>query len=143
MLLIRLRVLDMILNCMMPAYSCYIIIHSWFPPDEKSITYSLLIDLHDIFIRFYWFSILVKVLFEFFAHLSWKLKWALRNESNIFSVDRGINQKRTENCINARSALFQKFSAIFSVDTSINWKNIRFISYHLIFISFQQRNRSF
>ena len=29
----------------------------------------------------------------------------LRNESNIFSVDRGINQKRTENCINARSAL--------------------------------------
>ena len=30
-----------------------------------------------------------------------------------------------------------------SVDTSINRTNIRFISYHLIFISFQQRNRSF
>ena len=64
----------------------------------------------------------------------------LRNESNIFSVDRGINQKRTENCINARSALLQKFSVLFSVDTSINRKNIKFISYHLIFNSFQQRN---
>ena len=48
----------------------------------------------------------------------------LRNESNFFSVDRGINQKRTENCINARSALLQKFSVLFSVDTSINRKNI-------------------
>ena len=62
------------------------------------------------------------------------------NLLNIFSVDRGINQKRTENCTNARSALFQKFSVLFSLDTSINRKNIRFISYHLIFISFQQRN---
>ena len=44
----------------------------------------------------------------------------LRNESNIFLVDRGINQKRTENCINARSALLQKFSVLFLVDTSIN-----------------------
>ena len=43
-----------------------------------------------------------------------------------FSVDRGINQKRTENCINALSALLQKFSVLFSVDTSINRKNIRF-----------------
>ena len=63
----------------------------------------------------------------------------LRNECNIFSDDRGINQKRTENCINARSALMQKFSVLFSglfsVDTSINRENIRFISYHLIFIS--------
>ena len=64
----------------------------------------------------------------------------LRNEFNIFSVDRGF--KRRENCINARSALLQKFSVLFSVDISINRKNIRFISYHLIFISFQQRNRS-
>ena len=39
--------------------------------------------------------------------------------------------------------LLQKFSVLFSVDTSINRKNIRFISYQLIFISFQQRNRSF
>ena len=66
----------------------------------------------------------------------------LRNESNIFSVDRGINQKRTENCINARSALLQKFSILFSVETSIIRKNIKFISYHLIFISFQQWNQS-
>ena len=32
----------------------------------------------------------------------------LRNESNIFSVDRGINQKGTENCINAHSAFVAK-----------------------------------
>ena len=56
----------------------------------------------------------------------------LRNQSNNFSVDRGINQKRTENCINEHSALLQKFSVLFSIDTSINLKNIRFISYHLI-----------
>ena len=44
----------------------------------------------------------------------------LRNESNIFfSVDRGINQERTEKCINALlRALMQKFSVLFSVDTS-------------------------
>ena len=52
-------------------------------------------------------------------------------------------KKKLENSINARSALLQKFSVHFSVDTSINRKNIRTISYHLIFISFQQRNRSF
>ena len=46
----------------------------------------------------------------------------LRNESNIFSVDPGINQKRKENCINVRSALFQTFSILFSVDTSIDRK---------------------
>ena len=51
--------------------------------------------------------------------------------------------KRTENCINTHSALLQKFCVLFLVDTSINRKNIRFISYHLIFISFQQRNWSF
>ena len=63
----------------------------------------------------------------------------LRNEFNIFSVDRGINQKRTENCTKARSALLQKFSVLFSVDTSSNRKNIRFISYDLIFIASQDR----
>ena len=46
----------------------------------------------------------------------------LRNESNIFSVDRGINQKRTENCINSRSALLQKFSVLYPVDTLFNRK---------------------
>ena len=44
----------------------------------------------------------------------------LRNESNIFSADPGINQKRTENCINVLCTLLQKFSILFSVDTSIN-----------------------
>ena len=32
----------------------------------------------------------------------------LRNESYIFSVDRGINQKSTENCINARIVMLCK-----------------------------------
>ena len=50
----------------------------------------------------------------------------IRNKSNIFPVDPGINQKRMENCINAPSALLQKFSILFSVDTWINWKNIIF-----------------
>ena len=63
----------------------------------------------------------------------------MRNESYNFSVDRGINLKRTENC----SALLQKFSVLFSVDTSINRNDIRFTSYHLIFFSFQQRNLLF
>ena len=57
----------------------------------------------------------------------------LRNDSNIFPVDQGINQKRMENCVNAPSELLQKFSILFSVDTWINWKNIRLISYHFIF----------
>ena len=39
----------------------------------------------------------------------------LRNESNIFSVGPGINQKRTENCINARSVLLQTFSVLFQL----------------------------
>ena len=60
----------------------------------------------------------------------------------IFSVDRGINQKRTENCINARSALLLMFSILSPVDTSINGKNIRFISYHLIFNAFRDSNHS-
>ena len=55
-----------------------------------------------------------------------------------FSVDRGINKKRTENCINEHSALLQKFSILFSVDTSINLKNIKFISYHLISFHFNK-----
>ena len=43
-----------------------------------------------------------------------------KNESNIFSVDRGINQIRMENCINTGSALFQEFSSPLLIDTSIN-----------------------
>ena len=46
----------------------------------------------------------------------------LRNESNIFSIDGDINQKRMDSCINSHSALLQKFSVIFSVDTLINQK---------------------
>ena len=57
-------------------------------------------------------------------------------------VDWGIDQNRTENCINARSALLQKFSDFFYlVDNSINQKNIRFIfnlSYHFCFIAWKQ-----
>ena len=37
-----------------------------------------------------------RILNDSYAYLN-----ALRNESNIFLVDRGINQKSTENCINA------------------------------------------
>ena len=37
----------------------------------------------------------------------------LRNKSKNFSFDRGINQKRTENCINAHSALLAKFPFFF------------------------------
>ena len=48
-----------------------------------------------------------------------------------FSADRGINQK---SC----SALLQMFSVMFTVDTLINGKYIRHISYHLIFIAFQE-----
>ena len=48
------------------------------------------------------------------------LRWSLfqlfnelRDQSYIFSVDRGINQKRTENYINGSSALLQKFFIFF------------------------------
>ena len=62
--------------------------------------------------------------------LHWHCGKDSRNKSNIFSVHQGINQKRSENCIIVLSALLQKFSVLFWVDTSINRKNIRFISYH-------------
>ena len=61
----------------------------------------------------------------------------LRNESNIFSDDRGINQKRTENCINARSALLHKFSVLFFgwfLDQPRKYK-IYFLSFNFHFIS--------
>ena len=61
----------------------------------------------------------------------------------LFSADRGINQKRTENCINGRNALLRKFSVLFSVDTSINRKNIRIISYHLNLIAFQEEKQPY
>ena len=48
-------------------------------------------------------------------------------------------KKWTESCINARSALLQKFSVLFSVDTSINRKNIRFIFHHLISFHFNKK----
>ena len=54
-----------------------------------------------------------------------------------------INQKRSENCIIALSALLQKFSVLFWVDTLINRKNIRFISYYFISISIKKRIGSF
>ena len=52
----------------------------------------------------------------------------IRNKSNIFSVDRGINRKkngkRLQQCTTRFDAVFRPFL----VDTSINRKNIRFIS---------------
>ena len=47
-----------------------------------------------------------------------------------------LSAKKDGNCINAHSALLQTFSDLFSVDNSINRKNIRFISY-LIFNAFR------
>lgn len=59
----------------------------------------------------------------------------LRNESNEFKNDGGIIQKRTKNC-----ALFQTFSILILVVTLTNPKKPLdlFISYHFIFIAFQQ-----
>ena len=66
----------------------------------------------------------------------------IRNESNIFSVDRGINRKkngkRLQQCATRIDAVFRPFL----VDTSINRKNIRFISYHLIFNAFRDSKHS-
>ena len=45
----------------------------------------------------------------------------LRNESNIFSVDRGINQKRTENCINV-AKVFRSFFFV-CVSMCVIWVN--------------------
>ena len=51
------------------------------------------------------------------------LIFELRNESNIFSVDRGINRKKNgkhqQQCATSIDAVFCPFL----VDTSINWKN--------------------
>ena len=63
----------------------------------------------------------------------------MRNESNIISTKK--RQKTASMCIAHYCKSLQIPS--FSVDTSINQKNIRFISYNLIFISFQQINQSF
>ena len=40
------------------------------------------------------------------ATSQWIINSDLRNESNIFSVDRGIKQKWMENCINAFRSFF-------------------------------------
>ena len=52
----------------------------------------------------------------------------IRNKSNIFGVDRGINRKKNgkllQQCATRIDAVFRPFL----VDTSINRKNIRFIS---------------
>ena len=63
----------------------------------------------------------------------------LRNESNIFSIDGDINQKRMDSCINSHSALLQKFSVIFSVDTLINQKYLIYsLSFNFHWISRRQ-----
>ena len=63
--------------------------------------------------------------FEIILHLkglewiffSWnQMKIKISNKSNIFLFDRGINQKRMENCINARRALFQKIRFLIPYD---------------------------
>ena len=50
----------------------------------------------------------------------------IRNKSNIFTVDRGVNRKKTgkllQQCTTRTDAVFPPF------DTSINRKNIKFIS---------------
>ena len=52
----------------------------------------------------------------------------IRNQSNIFLVDRGINRKKNgkllQQCATRIDAIFHPFF----VDTSINRKNIRLIS---------------
>ena len=65
----------------------------------------------------------------------------LRNESVIWSVDRGINPKNPKNCINVRSVLLHKFSVLFSYHR-ISWSIIRsteeiyyFLSFNFHFIS--------
>ena len=66
----------------------------------------------------------------------WSLYVCCSNQSAMFkkwiwyfSVDRGINQTRTENCISAHSSLLQKFSVLFpvAIDTSINQKKDLFL----------------
>ena len=61
----------------------------------------------------------------------------IRNKSNIFSVDRGINRKKNgkllQQCATRIEAVFRPFLE----------KNIRFISYHLIFIASQDSNHSY
>ena len=67
----------------------------------------------------------------------------IRNKSNICSVDRGINRKKNgkllQQCATRIDAVFRPFL----VYTSINRKNIRFISYHLIFIASQDSKHSY
>ena len=62
----------------------------------------------------------------------------LKHESNFFTVDQGINQKRTENCINARSAVLQTFSVLFWLIPRSNDKKL--LSFN--FSSIQQRKQS-
>ena len=58
-------------------------------------------------------------------------------------IEVSTNKKRTENCINERCALLQTFSVLFSVDTLINRRNIRFFSYHLVFNAVQDSEHSY
>ena len=59
----------------------------------------------------------------------------IRNKSNIFSVDRGkLNGKLLQQCATCIDAVFRPFL----VDTSINRKNIRFISSTLHYIIFDK-----
>ena len=52
----------------------------------------------------------------------------IRNESNVFSVDRGINQKKIEKLLQQCAKRIDAVFSPFLVDTSINQKNITFIS---------------
>ena len=108
-----------------------------------------------------WYSIFITVNEWLFFFIKWKIVCLSQYQNRVllekrrplliiyeinlifFSVERGINQKRAENCINARSALLQTFSVLFSVDSSFKRKNIRFISYHLIFNGSQDSKHSY
>ena len=63
------------------------------------------------------YKILRVLLSKISVYTIYELLMNLRNESDIFSVDRGINQKRTENCIIAHCTFVAKvFRFFFAVD---------------------------
>ena len=83
------------------------------------------------------------LLFKYSMNVN-EIKWInriskiyLRNEStgNNFFVYRGINKKGLIIASRRVAHCCKCFPFFFSIDTSINFKNIRFISYHLIFSS--------
>ena len=72
--------------------------------------------------------------------LAFSNHFELRNKSNIFSVDRGINRKKDGKLLQQCATRIDAVFCPYLVDTSINRKNIRFISYHLIFNASQVIN---